>query len=177
MVVELRREIIGFRLAQPAHARGVRVREVQMVEQRHLIVEELGVHRPGAVLLLKIRADEFGSENGDDVLEIDLVLVDVGQRHGTQPLVRRRQRAVHGGGDGREPALGDAAPLRAEIKVIVRVQADAPPGTVEGTGHPVGHHPENALPFRKHFPDFVSVHGYDSNRGKVICTLRRCWPW
>ncbi len=62
VVVGLRRKVIGLRLAQLAGELGVLIPMMDMVRQCALVVEELRVHRPAAMLLPEAISDDLALE-------------------------------------------------------------------------------------------------------------------
>ena len=123
VVIILRRIVIRLWLAEHADLRrGLEV-QMQVVEQRHIVVEELRVHRPGAVLVHHIPPDELCAELLDGFLERELLLRRRAVGNVAQSLVRAGQRTVVAVDDAREPALFNCTALRAKSVVIVRMQA------------------------------------------------------
>ena len=73
VVVQLRREVICFRLAEAAHPGGGFVVQMQMVEQRHVVVKEFAVHRPAAVGIHQLLADDLRAQFLDRVAQRHLL--------------------------------------------------------------------------------------------------------
>jgi hypothetical protein len=99
-----------------------------MVEQRGVVVEELGVHRPGAESLLKLLANDCGAELGNRVVEQEAIFLVTRRIHVAHAFILRGKRTVHGLDDGREPAFLDGASRSAQRVVVVRVQLQSPAG-------------------------------------------------
>ena len=135
MIVELRREVIGFRLALAAHPPGVLLAKMEVQEQRGVVIEILRIHWPRAVLLFQRRTDDVGAKLSDGVLEQKRVLAPPGRIDVAHALVGRRQRTVHRRDHRREPALLDGAARRAERIIVVGMQAQALAGRREAAGH------------------------------------------
>ena len=69
VVVQLRREIIRFGLAQTAHPGSRFVVQVQMMEQRHIVIKKLAVHRPSAIGIHQFLADDLCAHFPDRVAQ------------------------------------------------------------------------------------------------------------
>jgi len=50
VVIELRRKVIGFRLADPPHPASGGIIQLKMMKERPLVIKELGIHGPSPVL-------------------------------------------------------------------------------------------------------------------------------
>jgi hypothetical protein len=95
VVVHVGRVVIRLGLAGLVHQRGFLVGVVHVERQRLLVVEELGVHRPLAVLVEQSRADELALVVGDEIVERQQVAT-VGVDDEAQPLELAGERAVIG---------------------------------------------------------------------------------
>ena len=87
------------------------------------VVEELGVDGPLLVLRPDVLADDLRAQFRDDVAQQELLLAGDAV---AQPLVGRAA-FVGGLGGGGEPAFIDAAAVRAEGVVIVRMEFEPSP--------------------------------------------------
>ena len=81
----------------------------------------------------------------DGFLQQDLLAVEFDV---AQAFVLRGERAVGGFGGGGEPALVDAAAMRAERVQIARIELQPPAGHQKRSGHPAGRQSDNARAFR-----------------------------
>jgi hypothetical protein len=145
MVVELLREIIGFRLARASYVRRHFVGMVDMMRKRFLVVEVLGVHHPSAVFLHDFAAQYVGAGDLERVFQQHpgrIVDMDEGET-----FEGRGERAVVGLGRRCEPALVDAAAVGAVCVIIVRVKLESPARDAERTGNPCRLESENSLAF------------------------------
>ena len=157
MVVELRRKIVRLRLSYPPDVPRRVVVQVEVVKQGQLVVEELRVHGPRAVLLRKLLSDELRTKLIHGVLEKEEVLAPLRRRDVAYPFVGGSQRPVHRGDDRREPSLLDRPARRAKGVVVVGVQAQSPPGLAESARHEVGLQAQDTGAFLERVPDCSPV--------------------
>ena len=163
--VVLRRVIVGLGLAQLAHAGGGIEIQMEMVEQGILIVEELGVHGPRAVLVHEAVTDQFGTQLGDEVLEGDLF--GLPHVHVAHALIGGGIGAIHGADDRGEPPLLDGTAVGAQGEVVVGMEAEAVARLTEAAGDKGGKDVQDTVVLFKVFTDqslfheeFLSFYGF-----------------
>ena len=124
IIVVLRREIVGLRLAQAADLGGVLKGEVQVVEQRHSVVKKLGIHWPAAEFFHHFLAHQYLSELVNRVFEEKPLVRRRSAGDIAHALVRRSQGAVVRRDGAAEPAFLHTAAYGPQREVIVRVKAE-----------------------------------------------------
>ena len=145
VVVQLLGEVVALGLAQLAHPGRVLEGQVQVVEQRVLVVEEFGVHGPSAVLLHQLFAHQLRAQHLHGVAQRELLVAVIVHADIGHALVRLGRGAVLGG-DGRgEPALGDGAAGHAKGEIVVRMQLQSMPGLAELPRHERREQAQDAL--------------------------------
>ena len=146
--VVLGREVVRLGLAAAADARGVLVALVQVMRDRPHVVEELAEQVPALLPRHHRRAPSSRSpacstavlqQEARPPLQPDVAEAFVGGRAG----------AVVGVGGRREPALVDAAAMRAEGVEIVGVQPEAAARVHERAGNPAGFEAEQSAARRR----------------------------
>jgi hypothetical protein len=139
--VELGREVIAFGLPLLADQGRLILVMVHVMGNRSHIVEELGVDGPALVLVPHFLPDEAGAfghhrfQQGEAFAIVD---------HVAEAFVVRAV-VVAGFRSGREPALVDAAAMRAQGVIIVGMELKALAGHQEGSGHPARGQAEDAF--------------------------------
>src|SRR5205823_4630829 len=141
--IVLRGEIIRLGLAAPADQFRVLLSLMHVMRNRPKVVEKFAEHVPATLLAHDVRSEEFVADDFDSLFQQDPLAgseVDV-----AEPLVLRRPRAIGGIGSGREPALIDTAPMRAESVQIAGIELQAATRHEEGARHPAWRKSYNAL--------------------------------
>ena len=141
-LIVLRREVIRLGLAFLPDELRERIALVQMMRNRSHVVEKLAEQIPSALALHRRRAEQQIAAFVDERLEQHARAVL--RPHVAQPFVVRGPRAVRRVCRRREPALVDAAAVRAERVEIVGMQPKPPARNHERARHPARFEPENA---------------------------------
>ena len=123
--VVLRREIVGFRLALLADLLGVLVHLVHVMRNGPQVVEELAEHVPSAVLAITSAPRSSSPASATASLSSTRCpsIIDI-----AEAFVGWRARSVGGLRGGGEPALVDAAAMRAQRIEIAGSSFRRPPG-------------------------------------------------
>ena len=120
--------------------------QMQVVEQRNLVVEKLRIHRPAPVSAHQLVPDQIPAEYIDRLPQRELSAnVPISRKHIAHAFIGRGQRPVHGRDDRREPAFLDRAPFGAQRIIVIGVQPEAKSRTAEPAGHKNRHKAENTL--------------------------------
>ena len=139
IVVELDREEIRFRLAHLVHELRMLLSVMDMVRERTLVVEELGVHGPAVVRVPEARADDGPLQLADRVPQGHFLRPrTVFHDDEAQALVRACLWAVVSRRGRREPPLVDASAVAAQRVIIGGMELDSSARNAEGARHPVG---------------------------------------
>jgi len=118
---------------------------VQVVEQRHLVIEKFRIHRPAAVAGHQLVADQIAAEHVHGLAQREFPgRIAVERQYVAHALVGGGQRTVHRGDDRRKPAFLDRAALGSQRIIIVGVEPQAETCTAETPRHEDRHQAEDA---------------------------------
>src|SRR5690606_22121198 len=137
VVVDLRWEIIRFRLAFLTDFGGVLIVVVNMMGQRSHVIKKLGIHRPTFILFPEPLTDYGAFELVHYISKSHhFGLSPVFHDDHTQPFIISGKRAILCRSGRRKPPFIDPTALTAQYIIIIRMQLDATTRHAKGPGYP-----------------------------------------